>query len=228
MGELLWPARYGDKELTGLESSLGSYGAAGQLQQRPAPRSGGMFKREWFEIVKDSPADARRVRWWDLAATKNRAGIDPDYTAGVLLSVKDGIYYIEDVLRTRDTPGVVENLIKQTALLDMQRPNPPLIYMEQEPGSGGKNTIDHYARVVLVGLPFRGKPSVGSKEARAEPLSAAAEAGNVKVVSGRWNRDFLDEIQTFLRGAHMDQVDAASGAFNVVSKVKGLPKVWWI
>jgi hypothetical protein len=50
-GELLWPARMGEVEVSKLETALGSYGAAGQLQQRPAPREGGMFKRKWFEVV---------------------------------------------------------------------------------------------------------------------------------------------------------------------------------
>jgi hypothetical protein len=47
-GELLWPERFGRKEIDELKVSLGSYGAAGQLQQRPSPSGGGMFKRHWF------------------------------------------------------------------------------------------------------------------------------------------------------------------------------------
>ena len=39
-GELLWPERFGVKEIEDLKRSLGSYGAAGQLQQRPAPAGG--------------------------------------------------------------------------------------------------------------------------------------------------------------------------------------------
>jgi hypothetical protein len=31
-----------------LKISLGSYGTAGQLQQRPSPAGGGIFKRHWF------------------------------------------------------------------------------------------------------------------------------------------------------------------------------------
>src|SRR5439155_22955503 len=47
-GELLWPDRFGPKEIADLKVSLGSYAAAGQLQQRPSPAGGGMFKRHWF------------------------------------------------------------------------------------------------------------------------------------------------------------------------------------
>ncbi len=216
-GELLWPERFGEAEINDVETRLGSYATAGQLQQRPAPREGGMFERGWFTIVPEAPADARRVRYWDLAATKQQGGNDPDWTAGLRMSVKDGIYYIENVRRTRDTPGQVEKLIKQTAELDKDLLPAPQIWMEQEGGSGGKNTIDHYARHVLVGYPFRGSPVTGSKEARADPLSAAAEAGNVKLVKGSWNADFLSEIEVFPLGSHDDQVDAASGALEKLS-----------
>jgi predicted phage terminase large subunit-like protein len=51
-GELLWPDRFGPDELTALKQSMGSYAAAGQLQQRPAPAEGGMLKRHWWRYWK--------------------------------------------------------------------------------------------------------------------------------------------------------------------------------
>ena len=47
-GELLWAERFGPEELESLKRSLGSYAAAGQLQQRPSPSGGGLIKRHWF------------------------------------------------------------------------------------------------------------------------------------------------------------------------------------
>jgi hypothetical protein len=35
----------------------------------------------------------------------------------------------------------------------------------------------------------------------------------VALVRGPWNKDYLDEIETFPLGSHDDQVDASSGAF---------------
>jgi hypothetical protein len=79
----LWPDRMGEKEIRKLEVGMGSYAAAGQLQQRPAPREGGMFKRAWFEVVDAAPArDLDEVRAWDLAGTVPKPGCDPDYTSG--------------------------------------------------------------------------------------------------------------------------------------------------
>ena len=48
-GELLWPDRFGEKEVKILERQLGPWASAGQLQQRPAPKGGGIIKREWWQ-----------------------------------------------------------------------------------------------------------------------------------------------------------------------------------
>lgn len=210
-GELLWPERFGPEEIEAKKKELGSYAYAGQFQQRPAPAGGGLFKREWFEIVDAAPSHIRKVRYWDFASTEEKIGTDPDYTVGCLMSEKDGIYYIEDIRRDRLSAMGVERLVKQTAMADTRLVP---IWIEEEPGSSGKIVTDHYARKVLVGFAFRGNRATGSKIQRADPFAAAAEAGNVKLVQGNWNTEFLDEIETFPLGAHDDQVDAASGAFS--------------
>ncbi len=176
-----------------------------------AKQAGSKFKREWFEIVEAMPAECKRVRYWDLAATeKKKASDDPDYTAGALVGrTKEGTYYIADIRRLRGTPLHVEALIKQTAQMDGKSVT---IYMEQEPGSSGVNTIDHYRREVLAGFTFYGVRSTGSKEERANPVSSQAEASNIKLVRGNWINSYLDEVESFPLGAHDDQVDAVSGA----------------
>ena len=119
----------------------------------------------------------------------------------------------------------VQAIIRQTA--DIDGPG-VMIYMEQEPGSGGVNTIDHYRRNVLAGFSFKGdNPSgSGSKLERANPLSSYAEAGNVMVVNGPWINAYLDEFESFPDGKFKDQVDATSGAFNKLFSPKGEPRVW--
>jgi predicted phage terminase large subunit-like protein len=50
-GELLWPERFGEPEVADLESKLGGpWAVAGQLQQRPEPKGGGIIKREWWKL----------------------------------------------------------------------------------------------------------------------------------------------------------------------------------
>lgn len=49
-GELLWPQRFGDAEVIELEARLGKWKAAGQLQQRPEPKGGGIIQRDWWQV----------------------------------------------------------------------------------------------------------------------------------------------------------------------------------
>ena len=49
-GELLWPERFGEREVANLERQMGPWTAAGQLQQRPEPKGGGVIKREWWQL----------------------------------------------------------------------------------------------------------------------------------------------------------------------------------
>lgn len=49
-GELLWPERFGEEEVKGLETWMGEWRAAGQLQQRPEPRGGGIIKKDWWQV----------------------------------------------------------------------------------------------------------------------------------------------------------------------------------
>ena len=69
-GELLWPARFGDKEVKKIKHGLGSeYAIAGQLQMRPAPAEGGIIKKTWFPWWKQDvpPKIEYVIESWDTA-----------------------------------------------------------------------------------------------------------------------------------------------------------------
>lgn len=185
-----------------------------------AREPGGFFRREWFgQAVDAPPPGVRRVRFWDLAATVATSdNPDPDWTVGLLLAEMGGVMWVEDVVRTRSTPKQVEAIVAHTASLDGAA---VAIRMEQEPGSSGKTVISDYRQRVLSGYDFQGIPSSGSKEDRARPVSSRVEAGDVRLVRGGWNREFLDELEAYTgdvdRHAHDDQVDALSGAYRALN-----------
>ena len=222
-GELLWPERITEGVLSKLEGRMGSLTAAGQLQQRPAPAGGGLFKRAWFEIVDELPKGGNRGRYWDLAATEEEKGKEPDWTVGGYGVFLDGVLYLADFRRNRWSPQKTEIAIGAVAGMD-GRMLP--VYMEQEPGSSGKIVIDHYARRILPGYIFYGDKKTGSKVEAARPLAAAAEAGNVKLVKGLWNNLFLNEIEVFPNGKFDDQVDVASGLHNKLAPGEPSGVVW--
>jgi len=180
--------------------------------------SGDMFSRAWFVIVSaaDVPIGASRVRFWDMASTdptkrKSKDKRDPDWTAGLKLAHWQGLYWIEDIVRVQKKPQEVEELIRRTAEDDGYS---CAIRMEQEPGSSGDITIDHYARNVLQGYNFDGVRSTGSKAQRAATASSASQAGRVFIVNRCRNiLAFFDEADVFPYGLKDDMVDAFSGAF---------------
>ena len=171
--------------------------------------SGGIAKRSWFAMVDAAPSEARRVRYWDFAATGKEQKGDADYTVGTRMAAADGLWYVESVVRGRYGPGEVERVVRQTAEMDGRDVT---IRMEQEPGSSGKLFTAAMVRA-LAGWNVKAVPSSGDKVQRAMPFVAQAEAGNVKLVSGAWNEAWLDEITMVPEAAHDDQWDSAAGAF---------------
>jgi len=210
-GAALWPARFDETDLERSRTVLGTQSFTALYQQRPTALEGGLFKRSWFEIVNTAPAQIRRLRYWDKAGTD----LDGDYTAGVLMAMDgDGLYCVADVVRGQWSALERERVIRQTAEMDGR--NVP-IWLEQEPGSGGKESAQATIRS-LAGWPVRAERVTGDKLSRAQPFAAQAEARNIKLVRGPWNAAYLDELTMFPNGRHDDQVDASSGAFAKLSR----------
>lgn len=61
--ELMWPERFGEFEVNGLEKALGPYSAAGRLQQSPTPKGGGIIKREWWKPWDQEEAQKYGLEW---------------------------------------------------------------------------------------------------------------------------------------------------------------------
>ncbi|WP_234907701.1 phage terminase large subunit [Rhizobium rhizogenes] len=209
-GELLFPERFPRAVVERDKIPLGSYAVAGQFQQRPAPRSGGMFQRGDFEIVEAVPAGAKRCRAWDFAASKDKPGKQPDWTVGLRMAYVKGTFYVEDVRRGRWSPSVVEQNLKNTATQDGPS---VVIRMPQDPGAAGKSDAESKVKL-LAGYPVKVSTVTGDKATRARPASAQAEAGNVKLIRGEWNNAFLDEVCSFPSAQFDDQVDAFADALN--------------
>lgn len=217
-GALMFPDRFPEEAVLELERSLGAYATAGQLQQRPAPREGGLFKPSWFEPIGALPVDIdRTVRAWDLAATAKSTSNDPDWTAGVRMSrTKTGLFIVEHCNRFRGSPMEVESRLLGQAPLDGTKVTARLA---QDPGQAGKAQAEGLVRK-LAGYSVKVERPTGDKATRASPFAAQAEAGNVRIlVTGdpardAWVQPFLDELALFPAAAHDDQVDAAADAFN--------------
>ena len=214
-GELLFPDRFPQSVVDRDKKSLGAMASAGQMQQRPAPREGGLFKRADFKVIKANaiPQIVRRTRGWDLAATETP---DAAQTCGVKIGeTEERQFVIEHVLRERLGPAKVRKLILGTARADgiLCR-----ISLPQDPGQAGKTQAFDLI-TMLAGFTVEATPESGDKVTRAEPLAAQVEAGNVLIVEGPWVEGFLDEICNFPNGKFKDAADAASRAFSSLTSL---------
>ena len=181
-------------------------------QQCPIVVGGGIFPIDKLRVIStfDRSHIKRSVRAWDKSATRGGG----DYTAGVLMhAMKDGTFVIEHVMRGQWSALEREQQIKATAAADKNSiKNWYEIVIEQEPGSGGKESFEATTRN-LAGYSVYPDKVTGSKEVRAEPFAAQVQAGNVSLHAGPYGQDFLDELEVFPTGSHDDQVDAAAMAF---------------
>lgn len=183
------------------------------------PHEGMYFQRHFFKFIErdELPTQRRTIRYWDRAATEEAEGKDPDWTVGTKFSSDDkGNYYIEDVVRFRARPAKVEESIKNTASYDGVKVT---VGIEQDPGSAGKFEAQYYVKE-LAGYHVWVNQVTKDKETRAKPLSSQAEHGNIYIVKGDWNTNFLNELEAFPFAGHDDQVDSASGAFSFFTSGK--------
>lgn len=209
--------------LKDLEADLGQYGYAGQIGQDPTPPGGGMFKVDNFNIVTRPPEASqiiKSVRYWDKAATQDKGAKTraAAFTVGVKMSqLVGGRWVVEDVKRGKWGTAEREQIIRNTAISDGIGVH---VWVEQEPGSSGKDSADATIRN-LAGYSCYAERATGDKALRADPYSVQVNNGNVSLLYGAWNREFIDEHRFFPYSTYKDQVDGASGAFGklVVRKV---------
>ena len=221
---LLDPIRIDREVLKEAEADMGQYEYAGQMGQNPTPPGGGMFKVDRFTILQALPAPNEFqsiVRYWDKAGTTNAGA----FTAGVKMAkMKDGTFIVLDVVRGQWGAAEREKMIKQIARSDESQKLRfnnlrTKIWIEQEPGSGGKESAENTIKNLAGFLAYKERP-MGDKVYRADPYSVQANNGNVLLYQGEWNNTFIEEHRHFPFSTYKDQVDAAGAAFSRLNSKK--------
>lgn len=76
LGDLAWPERFPPEKVETLKHELGPFAFAGQYQQSPVPRGGGIFKRIWWQVWEPQdgkwPVFSYLVASLDGAYTKDK------------------------------------------------------------------------------------------------------------------------------------------------------------
>ncbi|WP_167371049.1 phage terminase large subunit [Myxococcus virescens] len=224
-GEVLQQSRFPPEVVAAEKKRLGSYGAAGQLQQRPAPAGGGMFPRGWWrfhslggqrplrngapvsrpEGCTDAPP-ARTPERFDRVFTTLDAnfaeGLDSDPAVLWVVGTKGAQRF---VLSRRVAHGYpdTERMLRQAAK-DFPEASAHLV----ENKANG-HAIVQTLRLVVPGVIAR-EPE-GGKVVRAAALQPSVEAGDWHLLDGAdWVGDVVEQFANFPRAAHDDDVDAAS------------------
>lgn len=209
------------------KEDLGQYGYKSQIGQDPKAFSGGMFETDMIRTLTLSEAAEflkpknilGAVRYWDKAGSEAAPGTKP--TAGVKMIKVNTLYGIKyvitDVVRGFYTTHKRELIIRRTAEADGPQ---VMVYHEQEPGSGGKDSA-MATTSNLAGFSVKADKPQKNKIARADPFSVQVNIGNVWILQGSWNIPYIDELKDFGPSAEFkDQVDASAGAFSKLSLSK--------
>lgn len=223
-GDWLWPERFPPDEYAMIKSNRTGYSWAALYQQTPIATDDCMFPRDKVELVDAVPRKGMvTLRYWDKAGSEDSG----DWTAGCHLGRSaDGVYYVLDMTRQRAKALERRDTMRNVAIQDAAEWENVVVWTEQEPGSGGKESAEQTVRD-LAGFRVYIDKVTGDKTVRAEPFAAQWQNGNVKLLRGPWNKAYLDEMETFPAGKHDDQADASAGAFNkltphVVAGLSGL------
>lgn len=217
-GELLWPARNGEPELQSLEASLGVYGTAGQLQQRPSPAGGGIFKAEWWKYYTPAslPIIKRIVQSWDTAFKTKTAN---DFSVCTTWAQCDNGYYLLDVWKQKVEFPELKRLVVSKAAQTWTGMKASAILVEDK--ASGQSLVQELQRDTL--LPIVPVKVDTDKVSRAYAVTPLIQSGRVFLdEDAAWLADFVASLSGFPNGAHDDDVDSTTQALSYLSDGHGL------
>jgi predicted phage terminase large subunit-like protein len=185
------------------KKDLGSYGYAGQYQQRPSPAEGGILKRGWWRRYDTAPERFDQViQSWDFAFKDSK---DSDFVLGQVWGRVGANKYLLDQMR-----GKFSFTASLAAMRAMSLRWPAAHLKLVEDKANGSAIIDALRNELSGIVPTQPQ---GSKEARAQAAAPDLEAGNYWLPkTGEWVEEFIEECAAFPLGKNDDVVDAWSQA----------------
>jgi predicted phage terminase large subunit-like protein len=207
-GELLFPERFPPHVVEELKITLGSFASAGQLQQRPAPREGGLIKMEWFKrfrLLRDNfgNIDLKPYKLiyqsWDTAF---KDGEQNDFSVCLTWGLKDDGFYL--LARWKNKVLYPELETNAIILANQFKPNQILI----EDKASGQSLVQSLRKRTT--LPIKPIQVDRDKLARVHACSPFIESGKVWLPEDEWVQDYIDELTTFPSSKHDDSVDATT------------------
>jgi predicted phage terminase large subunit-like protein len=206
----LWPSKHSFDTLERMRQAS-PYVFAGQYMQSPAPRDGGMIKRDWLahnRFIMPPATPLRIVQSWDTAFKS--ADINDPSVCTTWAETPAG-YYLLDVFVVRgDYPTVKRCIINKYEQL---KPSTVLI----EDKASGQSLIQDLRTSTRI--PIIAISPVADKISRMYTASAAFESGRVFLPEvADWLMAYEAELFVFPKSKHDDQVDSTSQFINWVNR----------
>lgn len=215
-GEPLWPEKYDLEQLDLIKRQVGEREWASLFQQRPAPREGAIFKKEywsWYDpsnFIQVTPWNQIFQSWDTGVSVKKDSARSCCTTWGL---GPGGFIYLIDVWK-----GKLEFPDLKRKAIELARVWQPRTIWVEEQQTGGPLIAELKRNTEI---PIKGVRLRGDKEVRAEAVSAIVESGKVKLPLGRpWVDDYVNELASFPAGKYADQVDSTTLALRMLGKME--------
>jgi predicted phage terminase large subunit-like protein len=197
-GELLHPEHEPAAVLMELKRQMGPIAFSAQYQQRPIPAGGTIIKKKWlasYDHISWQQGD-RMVLSWDIALSEMETG---DYSAGVVLLIRNEVFFVLEVVRGRFAFEVLKRKIIE---LKQKYPRATLLIEESPISLGLIQSLRERSINVVTDKPDK------DKRARLIAQTDLFAGGSVRLPRrAGWLQDFVAELLAF-PGGHDDQVDA--------------------
>lgn len=209
-GAVLHEERENLNDLHKIRSELGQYNFAAQYNQEPISSKGAMIQKDWLKYYgnDDKINYTQVIQSWDTAI---KAKDEHDYTVGITIGVNKDGYYILDICRKKlEFPQLIELLKNKT-----QKWKPQVILIEDK-GSGQSliQSLIQEIKIPIIAI----KPKL-DKITRFAIHSVKFELGKIFInKDSDWRMIFEQELLSFPRGAHDDQIDALSQALSYLER----------
>lgn len=206
-GDVLHPEREDKDQIENQKRSMGSYAFAGQYQQRPAPRGGGILKEANWRFYTTLPLNPDEwLTSWDCSFKEKAAS---DFVAGTVWARYGVKKYLVDMVHRRMGFADTEKAIIATKLK-----YPKIRRVLVEDAANGTPIIETLKRKITG---VTAVLAMRSKTERVATMEADHENGNYYLpdpVANPWVRVLIDECSAFPNSAHDDIVDSVSQAAN--------------
>ena len=218
-GQLLWPARFGEKENTAARLDLGPRAYAGQHAQRPAPAGGSIYQTAWWQGRNRITPTPRQViaRWlsWDTAFKDSEQNDTSALTVCELL--EDYRIYLRFASWQRLQFPQLASAITNEALRWMQDGKLRGIIIEDKAsGISLLQTLQQSATYEIASMLKSFTPGQTSKATRARQASLWCERGCILLPNPSsevpWLYDFEDQLYKFPSAHINDPVDSLTQA----------------